>query len=283
MTITATYNDNLQSPGWDIALTGLTGSSYYKVFRRDLSTSSDTLVRVAGAGTDGFVTVSGNTAAVSDYEFSFAMNLQYRLEKYSSLKVLTTTETAATSGVTPFPTGVYSGSAWLKDVYTPANSKYIIPTDFNSYSRSGRQTSLSVLGRANPVVITDVLAGKTGKISFVVADIGQGTVNAIFDYETMFNSGQILFFSSLNPASIGIRDFYLSINGVDVNRMTPAYISGDYVFTIDLDFTEVDPPATTTVDVSVNQWQQVLSSNADWAEVLSQHVSWLDVLQNPTV
>lgn len=282
MAITAVFNDSPTSPGYDISISGLTGSFYYKVIRRDLSGFLlDLAVRVAGANPDGFVTVSGDTAAPSDYEFSFATNIRYILEKYNSSKVLTATETV-NPGVTPIPSTAYYGHAWLKDVFTAANSLPIIVGEFRSYSRTGRNTQFNILGRSNPVVITDVLSGKTGQITFYIVDVNFGTVYAWDEYDTLFDPGSTYFFQSLYPQYVGWKDFYLVVNSVEFERITLAQfgVSGVYRYTVD--FTEVDRPATTSVDISAQTWEQVLNSHADWQDVLNSHSSWLDVYQDPT-
>src|SRR5262245_25293999 len=145
MTITAVWNDSPTSPGFDISLSGLTGSSYYKVVRVDLTGFlPDDDVRIPGANPDGLVTLIANTAAVSDYEFSFNTNIQYKLQKYNASKVLTTTETT-TPGFAPLPTTAYYGHAWLKDVFTPTNSRAIIIGEFTGYNRSGRVRTFDIL------------------------------------------------------------------------------------------------------------------------------------------
>lgn len=257
--------------------------SYYTVTRQDLSGFlPDADVRKSGANPDGLIAVSGSdTAAVSDYEFSFNTNIRYLLRKYNSSKSLVTSENVVV-GFPPIPTTAYYGHAWLKDIFTPSNSQPIVVGEFNSYSRAGRVTTVDVLGNTFPVPITDVMSGKTGSFTFYVVDPKFGGSIPTYDqYNTLFNDGQILYFQSLNPQTVGWKDTYLVVNSVEFERLSLAYAPAEAIFKYTIGFTEVRRPATTSVDVSLQTWQMVLDNHTDWQDVLSSHTNWLDVYQDP--
>lgn len=257
--------------------------SYYTVTRQDLSGFlPDGVVRSPGAGPDGLVpTNDSDTAALSDYEFSFNTNIRYLLRKYNTSKQLVTSENVAV-GFPPIPTTAYYGHAWLKDVLTPSNSQPIIIGEFNSYQRDTRVTLITVLGRQNPVPITDVLAGKSGSFTFYAMDTGfGGTIPTVDEYNVLLNEGQTLYLQSLSPQTVGWKDSYIVITSVEFERLSLPYSPSETIFKYTLGFAQVDEPLANSIDISLHTWQEVLDNHTDWQDVLSGHANWLDVYQDP--
>lgn len=304
--ITVTHNNSVNSPGLDISLTGLdsTGSwTHFRVVRRDLSGAlPDQVVR----GLD-YQAQSSATAAGSDYEAPFSYYpLQYRLEMYTNLTLSSTFtyDLAAPGYFFPASTAMTTAglqnmaTAYLKSVNTPALNLGLVVESFPGYKRSGRILSKSqVLGRANPVIISDVMSGREGSFSFLVGNIyGADQLGSQDDFEQLLADGDVLLFQSVFSKASGVQDLYFEVDSVNVERVTPvtpnvrgnlatntSYLTDEeYLYPVlryTVDFTEVDRPATTDVGVTDTTWQDVLDYYATWNDVLTGNSTWLQVLQ----
>ncbi len=304
--ITATHNQDLQSPGFDIALTGLdsTGSwTHFRVVRRDLSgVLPDAVVR----GLD-LQPQTAATAAGSDYEAPFSYhNYQYRLEMWTS-GVLSTTVTynlPAPGYFFPATTAMTTSSlqdmatAYLKSVNTPSLSRAVVIADFKAYSRQGRiLSSSSVLGRKNPVNTMDVMGGRKGSFAFLVGNLpGATSLATQTEYEALLDEGDVYLFQSVLYKSSGIKDLFMNIEDVSWERASPqtlgihgnlgtvtTYLTdADWLAPIwqcTVNWVETDRPPTGDVGVTSTTWQDVLNAYATWQAVLDGNATWLEVLQ----
>lgn len=271
--------------GFEIDLTDADQSERVRVVRIDQSGHySEAAVRDID-----MVEPTGDTMSVTDYEAPLNTALTYRAEVYdlSDLETPVATDTSDQVG-----THVPLGFAVITDVSDPDARVAGGIIDLSTWSYRGKVLgSFDVLGRRNPVLITDVLGGRTGTIVatnlnlFEIDFDGLGPYPAYeavdAQWSSIFNSGSTLLFRSDWTAS-AFDDCYFKVQGLEVARLTR--ILGTEVVPIrqyTIDFVEVDRPITRAVNLELATWQTILANNADWQEVLDDHDSWLSVLANP--
>lgn len=301
--INVTHNQDVQSPGIDIALTGLDSTptwTHFRVVRRDLSgTFSDAVVRGLDRQAQTTATFAG-----ADYEAPFTYyNLEYRLEMYTN-STLSSTITDTIPG--PFypasdamtdPTLQLMAAAYLRSINTPSISLAVVVADFQSYARSGRVLSKSnVLGRPNPVNQTDVTSGRTGTFDILIGNLpGAEELSDQRTLDLLLAEGDVYMFQSVLSRSSGVEDLYFTIDDITVTREQfqtagvwgdlsglTSYLQDDWMFPVlkySISWTEVDRPPTGDVGVTTTQWQDVLDEYATWQAVLDDNANWLEVLQ----
>lgn len=184
------------------------------------------------------------------------------------------------SGSTGVLSGYDVGTVWLKSVGQPAFSRRVNLSEWNGSSRPGRVLGeYEVLGRRNKVVITDVLSGREGSI--VLATFRDGGLwsndSSYRDLTALLDFGGTLLLQTTGVDNTGEADMYLEVTGVKTSRV--GVIGGDFAHLFELEFIEVDRPATTQESLTLRTWQDVANQNANWKSVTTNHTSWLDVLQ----
>lgn len=283
------FNESRKAPGFIVYLNGLQESDQnfhtVEVWRRD-PTGRYTDQKVRGLAE---VVVNSNSLTVVDYEAPLSTTLHYFLRLYSN-------EGFFDFGpILPQPqpyiptlNDAYAGgTAFLKAVDAPELSVPLAVETMEDWSRAGRvKGAYDVLGRRNPVVITDVLGGREGSFSgHCILNWGQ----SIRDIENVLSPGTTLFFQNHNATMSGIDDFYLKVNSASFKRRTLMTPHGqqenptnpEMVVTFEVDYVEVDRPAVTGVVVPFNTWQVVYDSYTSWTHVHSVHQDWLSVLLHP--
>lgn len=287
-TINAVYNNSLSSPGYDLTLGALgtpPGCTHYRVICRDPEGKyPDQTVR----GTDKIPIPGGGTAAHADYEFPQFRSAEYRLEMYTNA-VLTTTVTTGT--LTGLPAAYLNSqgalplySAWIQSIETPSLNEPCFVEEFKSYQRQGRVLAeMDVLGRSNPVVVTDVVGGRKGSFTFWVGDVLPPplTTDGVNEYEQLMEEGRVMLFRAFDDNKNGVKPLYFILESFDRELITKSTENG--IWRYDANFTEVDRPATGVISVSNVDWDDVKTTFATWTTVNSNRGSWLAVLQDPTL
>lgn len=287
-TIAASFNDDLDSPGYDIVLGNLTDDadhdSYRVICRDPEGRYPDQIVR----GTD-MITISGAAAAVSDYEFPQFRSVEYRLELYDGD---TLDATISTGTITGEPATYFNSQdalplygAWIQSVEQPSLNLPCFVEKFNTWKRSGRFLAKNnVLGRSKPVVVTDVFAGREGDFTFWVGDVLPPPFDETADvtaYELLFNEGDILLFRAYNENLNAVPPLYFAVESANYEVKTRDGLPA--VINYKVQYVEVDRPATGTISVSNVLWDDVSDTFPDWTSVNSNRATWFEVLQDPTL
>lgn len=283
------FNESRRAPGFNIRLSGLQESEHnfhsVEVWRRDPSGRyPDQKVRGLTE-----VLVTTNTMLATDYEAPLNTVLHYYLRLFHD-------EGFFDFGpVKPLPqpfiptlTDAYAGgTAFLKVVDAPDLSMPLAVEEFDSWSRSGRvKGRYDILGRKNPIVITDVMGGREGGFSgHCILEWGQ----SLKELESVLNPGVTLFFQNHNAVSSGIDDFYLKIRNATFKRRSKMRPYGqqdnpvvpEVIITFDVDFIEVDRPDPTAIVIPVVNWQAVYDNYSSWDEVQDKYDNWMGVNLNP--
>lgn len=292
LSITAAYvpPTTLSVAGYQVTVSGLSGVAGASTVTGFRQTSSGALFPLRGI-TGQTITVDSYTTV--DFEFSYqATSLvtagddgwSYFFNVYNAVgAVIATVGNPAFDGsqaredertLCPLSTVV------LQSIQQPALSLPVIMGTFSDYAVPGRVLATHfVLGRPNPVVISDISGGRTGSFTILFDPDLCTYTNAALKSLITFNDTFML-----QPfyRAAGIDDMYFRINEVSVNRgsVANALDSDPEDMGYTLTFTEVDRPLTVGEGASLLTWQNVLDQFAGltWNDVLSDRVNWLDVL-----
>jgi len=288
-----------QTAGYRVTVTGLTGYSQFQV------TATDDSGVVAERDVRGgqLQSVDGSSFVGDDYEFNFgntgvnySPTITYKCYVYSdSLLVGTGTDTINQSPVDEWEASlVATGDAigegpvsYLSVPLQPALNIPVMIQEFDEYQREGTILSNShVLGRKNPVVSTDVMAGRTGNFILLVPETGWPhslyCPDSINDYISVLETGYTFMLRNLVPWAVGIEDFYFVVKSVQpqrLSRMAPMVGNIKATMAISVEWIEVDMPPSEEA-VSALTWQVLVDNYQSWAQVLSANPTWLDILQN---
>lgn len=274
--------------GFEITITDATEGDRLRVTRIDNDGYYPT---VAVRGVD-LINPSSATEVFTDYEAPFNADITYLVETFALSDMVNPVNTDTATGL---DTTVPTGFAMIMEVLVPENRVAGAVLEFKGYSRKAKVLSSSnVLGRKNPVVVTDVMGGREGTMSM-------GNIQGLtFDYDDstptpvgqtrmgkwrdIFESGGTLLFRS-DAQTTGVDDFYFKCENYEVERLTKVgYDVPSYpILRHEVSWVEVDAPLTTVAGLGLESWADVMNSNADWQEVNDDHADWESVLTDPTL
>lgn len=281
--ISAVSNTSFTSPGIDITVTGLTVGRYLRVIRRG-GGLPDAVVR----GADMVLNGSG-TFPVSDYEAQLGNRaFDYIAEEYIGLVLNSSTTVSPVFSIVTQDATNWSSYFFLKSVYQPASSRPVLLSGPITYNVTGRILSnQTVLGRANPVVVTDVNGGRTGSFSFLSVQPPGGAIKfKLTEYRSLLSAGTPLLLQCNSSGNIEeLTDIYLMVDGWTYKPMNrPAFIdlSPDMMLEFTVNYVEIDRPTTDSGLVSAGTWDIVRLQYATWTAVQSANATWLAVLDAAT-
>ncbi|MEU7096051.1 hypothetical protein [Kitasatospora aureofaciens] len=262
LAITGTPSQSLAQ----ISLTasGLTGYDTVAVQRTNPD-GTQVIIRncnyVATGGTD--------TWAGFDLEAPLGAAVTYTViaQLHNSNGTITTAQ--ASSAAITIPT--QNGVGWLKHLSQAALNTQIVLTGLSDIKRAGRRQEYAVIGRKNPVVISDVRGGRSG--SFSLMTTGSTDYQAV---STLLASGATLFLQA-TPADM-FADLYFSAG--DVTEHRPADTSTDTTRIWTVEFTEVDSPSGALTSIPGNSYTAVVSFGS-YQTLLNKRTTYLDVLNTP--
>lgn len=274
-TLTATFNNSVDSPGWDIVVGNLVTGTAFTVFRHD---TSGVLPSVAVRGLENVPIV---TVTASDYEVPFIPQVQFELVVYQDGVITAEDIFQIVTPIYVAEPSFYTSRFYLKDVIDPTKSLSVSVSDLRNTNYDGQiLASHHILGRKMPVVVTDVASGRRGTMKVVSANIGsfgQVDVNKIRD---LLDGGHVLLFQSVRNPYI-FRDMYFAIESYSEVSLGINDTGQELSFVWDINFVEVERPGLTSLGVSIAQWQDVLvdPAFASWTDVNSGESTWMTLLQ----
>lgn len=205
---------------------------------------------------------------VEDYEVPIGERVWYRIDWY--------TETGVPRGerihtqTIDTPVIADPGYVWLKSPGLPATNTLVQMESPLSWDRAARSTVYEVRGRTNPIVVSDVRAGRTGSITVLVWDENASALlNALLD------TGSAALIQAM-PGHGVEGNLYVSIQDVSVSPLTGDAREAGWRWTLAI--TEVDRPVGGVQGSATNTWQNVFDDYDTWDEVFSAFDSWADVL-----
>jgi hypothetical protein len=201
------------------------------------------------------VAVSGtDTAALDDYEFVPAVVNHYRVTAGSD--VYTTT-------ITPAQTGV-----WLKSITRPFLNRPVRVVGHSDITRRARNGIFDVIGRSDPVAVTDVRSSRAWEMTVWVDSVADADA-----LELVFASGDPLYVQTDGAADIP--GGYVVVG--DTTRRRYGRESDRRFF--DLPMRNVAAPGPDVVGSTIT-WETLMAEFGTWAAVLAEFGSWAEVAEH---
>lgn len=241
----------------ELDVTGIGLYSTITITRTNTVTGLVTTVR----GADTVSTGGASAAVYFDYEAPLNVPVIYTITANTLDVYVADPVTIVVSG------NVY----WLKNVSREGLSTTVTVSTI-TVSREARILSKqNVLGRKNPIVVTDVRGGRSGSMSLLSYDSKAGKDAVI----NVLAPGDTLFFQA--PAASEFPDMYFIAGTVEEQW---GGVSTDLTRVFSFDYTETDSPASTLSSIGFNSWLAVTNFGS-WSDLLAKRVTWLDVLSSP--
>jgi len=200
--------------------------------------------------------VVGGSWSGFDYEAPFDVPVTYR---------------AVTGLVTQTSTAVTLPSferAWLKHPGLPVLNMPVHVARLPVLQRAANSATLAVLGRLNPVVVSQRRAGYTGAV-----DVWTDSDDAKAGLWGLLNDGTPLLFAP--PGGTGVTNMWLHVGDVAETRVTD--VAAEHVRLWQLPFTVVDRPVDVVV-TTVYDWAAVVDEFTSWSDLVSQVGSWSELV-----
>lgn len=255
LALTATYDPTL-------ARVRLVGSGLpYNVTRVEVRRYDTAVltnpVAVRGGTRDA---VSADTIRVEDYEFTDGVENTYELRAYAGDTLVGTARAVVTPAL---------GAVWLINVARPYLNRIVTVHQYSDITRPARGGVLDVLGRRDPVAITDVRGSRRFDLT-LKADTTE-EVEAL-DLALSFGDPVFLQVPAGSPVPGPMHAF---VGDVTISK------GGEHQYELrflTLPLTEVDAPAAGIVGATVTN-AGILSAFATCADVLAFFATCLDLLQ----
>lgn len=254
MTVTLTYATDLGRIR--IAATLLGASATHAVVDRSLNGVTWTTVR---GGTAVPVATQELALPIDDYEFIDAQLSTYRVRSYNVSEVLQSTQTGT---ITPALETV-----WLKFIARPYLNRPVTVTDWSDVERASRNGVFPVIGRRDPVAITELHTSRSFTVSLLTQTIAQAD-----SLDFSIGAGFPVYLHT--PAGCGIPTVY----GVAGNLVQKRIATRSLRRVFDLPLTEVAAPGPEVVG-SPGSYQTLLSHDATYQAVIDEFATYSDVAE----
>jgi hypothetical protein len=252
--VTLTYDDQLSRVRVDADELGVDAT--YAVVDRSYNGVLWTTLR---GGTDVDITSGALTFPVDDYEFVDGDVATYRVRSYDAGDVLLETQTDT---ITPT-----LDTVWLKFIARPYLNRKVTVTDWSDVERASRNGVFPVVGRIEPLAITDLHTSRTFTLSLLT-----DTLDKASDLDLALSVGFPVYLQA--PADCGIPTMYAVVGNLTQRRTSRRGIRR--LFEIPL--TEVGAPGPDVVG-QAGSWQILLNNKATWQDVLEDFGTWGDVAE----
>lgn len=235
----------------------LAGITSFSITRND----PDGISRAVRSATN-ISTGGAGTMAFFDYECPLEVDVTYTLTPNTGSPV--------TSGLVYVWTNDQGSIYWLKNVASASQNVTVNVASMSDVSRKARVLGrYDVLGRANPVVVSDVRGGREGAFSLFTETLEEAA--AVRD---LLSTGFVLFLQC--PRRVNFPDMYFVAGDATETWLTA--MGEERMF--EVPFTEVDAPTDDLVAVGANSWALVVQFGT-WNNLKNKRATWLDVLNLP--
>lgn len=201
------------------------------------------------------VTVTGGAAQLDDYEFAPGVEHVYRIDDGTDLWAFTFTPVQA--------------AVWLKSITRPFLNRPVEVVDHSDITLPARNGIFPIIGRANPIAVTDVRLARQFTMT-VKAD----SIAAADALEVVLAGGDPLYIQA--PAdSRDIPRGYVVVGDAVRRRFGHASVRRWF----DLPCTTVAAPGPGVVG-STMTWEALVAEYGSWSDVVSAFGSWADVCEH---
>jgi hypothetical protein len=200
----------------------------------------------------GTVTVLEGTMVrpVDDYEYPAGVDVEYRIQGLDDQDRVLQQAVAHRSA---------SGDvSWLKFVANPQLNRKIDLVGWSEIERPSRAEVYDVIGRTDPVVVTDVHGSRRTTVQLVTHDVADTKI-----LDDALSQGHPIFLQV--PATLQLPSMYASVGGYSYAPLSPRSVRSRWTIPL----IEVAPPPMTLV-----------GNTSTYATVLATYASYADILDN---
>jgi hypothetical protein len=210
---------------------------------------------------------STSPVVLEDYEAPLGTRIWYSVEWFDSSGTLAARLFTQTITSPVLPDGDY---VWFKSPGLPALNVTVMMETAIKWERAARKTSLAIVGRKNPVDITDVRLGRTGTLSVLIWDEPS---HVLFDQ--LLDPGLPVLIQAMPGYGLP-GNLYLSVG--DVSSESVVGVANDEGWRWTLAVNSVDRPEGGLQGSAAGTWQDVLGDYGTWSAVDASFPSWTEVL-----
>ncbi|MGP3940506.1 hypothetical protein [Streptomyces sp. 6N106] len=203
---------------------------------------------------------------VEDYEAPLGQSVWYRVDWRPPTGI-----DKAWQFTTSVPSPVLPDSdhVWLKSPGLPALNRQVVMETAPVWKRHARSAAYPIVGRRNPVNVTEVRGGRTGDLSLLVLD---WDTNAGLD--KLLDPGLPVLIQAM-PGNGLDGNLYLSLGDSTVEQVSGRPDLPGWRWSLAV--TEIDRPSGGVQGSATSTWQTVFDAYATWDDVFPLD-SWADVL-----
>lgn len=211
----------------------------------------------------GEVPVSGGFMArrVDDYEFPSGVDLEYRIEGLASAAgqadVVVQTATVTRRSVADRP--------WLKFITAPSLNRQLTVVDWSEIERPSRSSVYQVIGRSDPVVVSDVHGAQRTTLTLATHDVDE--TDAL---DAALREGLPCYLQV--PQSWPLPSMYVTVG--DYRRDKPTHRSRRALWTVPV--TEIAAPPASVTAPSLS-WADLIALYPTWDALIDDVATWREV------
>ncbi|MBA9050787.1 MULTISPECIES: hypothetical protein [Streptomyces] len=245
------------------------GASKITIQRMDEDGSANTL---RGYGTTyDKAPFSSVPVLVEDYEAPLGTRVWYAVTWYKSDNTPSGARLYTRSIDAPaLPDPDY---VWFKSPGLPALNTTVMVESPVTWQREARSNAYAVVGRRNPIVVTDTRPGRTATLTLLVWDEASNTT-----FDALLDTGLPALIQAMPGYGID-GNLYLSIGQVEVESVTGAANIPGWRWTLSV--TEIDRPDGGLQGSSAGTWKTLNDTFSTWNDVFTAKDQWATVLTNP--
>lgn len=198
---------------------------------------------------------------VDDYEFAAGTGMDYQIVGLSNPENIP--DVPVQTQIVSIPDTI--AQIWIKFIPTPAMNRQVILAGVGEIERPDRNATFDVVGRRDPVVITEVHGSRRTTITLLTENLDEGDA-----LDQALSSGAPAFLHV--PVTVPVPSMYIAVGRYSWEILHP--LTQDRLWTVQV--TEVAPPPLSVVGVGTT-WQTLLDQSPTWADVLNRYPTWADV------
>ncbi|MFF7408698.1 hypothetical protein [Streptomyces lydicus] len=204
---------------------------------------------------------------IEDYEAPLGQSVWYKADWYDVAGTRSWMENTQTVNTPKLDDSNY---VWFKSPGLPAVNTRVMMEAPLKWARASRSATYEIVGRKNPVNVTDRRGGRTSSLTILVWD---ASANELFN--SLLDSGLPALIQAMPGYGID-GNLYLSVGDVSVEPLDPDAREEGWRWTLAV--AEIDRPSGGIQGSAGATWQTILDAYDTWEDLFNSHETWADVL-----